>query len=408
MRNKLKIWKLSENQIQQIETSGKVKENFPVYATVSGTVSEKLVAQGESVKQGQPLLKIANLNTVWANFDVYENQIDLFKKGQEISITSKAYVDKEFKATVAFIDPVLDTRTRTVKLRVVLNNPAGFLKPGMFVEGYIKGMISGKEEVLAIPASAVLWTGKRSVVYLKANPNAPIFQMLEVTLGNKVGDFYEIVEGLKAGDEIVTNGTFTVDAAAQLQGKKSMMNKEGGKIATGHEDHLGTKEMTSVKKENHLNMNERITVSKDFQNQLKAVFNEYIKLKDALVKEDSKNGISASKKLLDNLSKVDMKLLENKEVHNHWMSLAKEIKTASTSISNTSNIKEQRNHFKDLSSNLANALEVFGINEKVYHQFCPMADANKGAYWLSTEIKVINPYFGDAMLTCGEVKQVIE
>ena len=402
VRNKLKIWKLSENQIEQIETSGKVKENFPVYATVSGTVSEKLV------KQGQPLLKIANLNTVWANFDVYENQIDLFKKGQEITITSKAYVDKEFKATVAFIDPVLDTRTRTVKLRVVLNNPAGFLKPGMFVEGYIKGMISGKEEVLTIPASAVLWTGKRSVVYLKANPNAPIFQMLEVTLGNKVGDFYEIVEGLKAGDEIVTNGTFTVDAAAQLQGKKSMMNKEGGKIATGHEDHFGTKEMTSVKNENHLNVNERMIVSKDFQNQLKAVFNEYIKLKDALVKEDSKNGISASKKLLDNLSKVDMKLLENKQVHNHWMSLGKEIKTAATSISNTSNIKEQRNHFKDLSSNLANALEVFGINEKVYHQFCPMADANKGAYWLSTEIKVINPYFGDAMLTCGEVKQVIE
>lgn len=186
---------------------------------------------------------------------MYENQIDLFKKGQEISITSKAYVVKEFKAAVAFIDPVLDTRTRTVKLRVVLNNTAVFLKPGMFVEGYIKGITSGKEEVLTIPASAVLWTGKRSVVYLKANPNAPIFQMLKVTLGNKVGDFYEIVEGLKAGDEIVTNGTFTVDAAAQLQGKKSMMNKEGGKTSTGHEGHLGMKEMTSVKNENHLNMN---------------------------------------------------------------------------------------------------------------------------------------------------------
>lgn len=151
-----------------------------------------------------------------------------------------------------------------------------------------------------------------------------------------------------------------------------------------------------------------MTVSKDFKNQLKVVFNEYIKLKDALVKEDSKNGISASKKLLDNLSKVEMKLVENKQVHNHWMSLEKEIKTAATSISNTSNIKEQRNHFKHLSSNLANAIEVFGINEKVYHQFCPMADSNKGAYWLSTEEKVINPYFGDAMLTCGEVKQVIE
>ena len=81
VRNKLKLWKLSENQINQIETSGKVKENFPVYATVSGTVSEKLVEQGDYIKQGQPLLKIANLSTVWANFDVYENQIDLFKKG---------------------------------------------------------------------------------------------------------------------------------------------------------------------------------------------------------------------------------------------------------------------------------------------------------------------------------------
>ena len=120
VRNKLKLWKLSDSQIDQIESSGKVRENFPVYATVSGMVSEKLVEQGDYVKQGQPLLKIANLNTVWANFDVYENQIDAFKIGQEISITTTAYPNKEFQAKVAFIDPVLDTRTRTVTLRAVL------------------------------------------------------------------------------------------------------------------------------------------------------------------------------------------------------------------------------------------------------------------------------------------------
>ena len=103
-----------------------------------------------------------------------------------------------------------------------------------------------------------------------------------------------------------------------------------------------------------------------------------------------------------------MKLLKDEEAHAYWMSLGKLIKTAATSISKTYNIKGQRNHFKELSSNIAIALEVFGINEKVYHQFCPMADNNKGAYWLSKEEKVINPYFGEAMLTCGEVKQVIE
>ena len=115
-----------------------------------------------------------------------------------------------------------------------------------------------------------------------------------------------------------------------------------------------------------------------------------------------------AKSLFNDLSKVDMKLLIDNKAHNHWMSLEKEIKTSATSISNTTNIKEQRNHFKHLSSHLTNAIELFGINEKVYHQFCPMADNNKGAYWLSKEEKVINPYFGDAMLTCGEVKQVIE
>ena len=122
VRNKLKLWKLSDNQINQIEDTGKIKENFPVYATVSGTVTEKLVEQGDYIKQGQPLLKIANLNTVWANFDVYENQIDYFKIGQQVIVTTNAYNNKEFKGEVDFINPVLNAKTRTVILRVVLNN----------------------------------------------------------------------------------------------------------------------------------------------------------------------------------------------------------------------------------------------------------------------------------------------
>ena len=232
--------------------------------------------------------------------------------------------------------------------------------------------------------------------------------MKEIKLGNRVGDAYEILEGLSIGDEIVTNGTFTVDAAAQLQGKKSMMNMSGVKTTTGHEGHLGMDNKTSAENENHSNKNERMKVSVEFQNQLKSVFNEYIKLKDALVKDDSKSVVAESKKLLDNISKVEMKLLNSGETHNHWMSLEKEIKMATVSISKTSDLKEQRSHFKDLTTYLTNAIEVFGINEKVYSQFCPMANNNKGAYWLSKEEKVFNPYYGEAMLTCGEIKQVIE
>jgi Cu(I)/Ag(I) efflux system membrane fusion protein len=408
VRNKLKLWKLSENQINQIEETGKVKENFPVYATVSGTVTEKLVEQGDYIKQGQPLLKIANLNTVWGNFDVYENQIDRFKKGQEVMVTTNAYPNKEFKSKVDFIDPALNTKTRTVTLRVVLNNKDDVFKPGMFVTANIEGVKNKNKEALSIPASAVLWTGERSVVYLKTNPDQPVFEMREVTLGNQIGNEYEVVKGLFAGNEIVTNGAFTVDAAAQLQGKKSMMNKDGGKVMTGHEGHLGMDNNASNKQTDHTNMNERLEVSEKFQQQLNSVYNEYINLKDALVKEDSKGASESVISLLNNLTRVDMKLLSNNKAHNHWMSLEKEIKSSATSISETSDIKAQRDHFKHLSSHLINAVQLFGVNEKVYLEFCPMADNNKGAFWLSKEEKVINPYFGDAMLTCGEVKQIIE
>ncbi|TYP99283.1 Cu(I)/Ag(I) efflux system membrane fusion protein [Tenacibaculum adriaticum] len=408
VRNKLKLWKLSENQINQIEETGKVKENFPVYATVSGTVTEKLVEQGDYIKQGQPLLKIANLNTVWGNFDVYENQIDRFKKGQEVMITTNAYPNKEFKGKVDFIDPVLNTKTRTVTLRVVLSNKDDVFKPGMFVTANIEGSTAKNDEVLSIPASSVLWTGERSVVYLKTNPDQPIFEMREIKLGNQIGNEYEVVEGLFVGNEIVTNGTFTVDAAAQLQGKKSMMNKDGGKVMTGHEGHLGMDNNASNKESDHTNMNERLEVSEKFQEQLNSVYNAYINLKDALVKEDSISTSANATTLLNKLNKVDMKLLSDNKAHNHWMSLEGEIKSSATSISETSDIKSQRDHFKHLSSHLINAVQLFGINEKVYVEFCPMADNNNGAYWLSKEEKVINPYFGEAMLTCGEVKQVIE
>ena len=407
VRNKLKIWKLSDNQVSQIEKTGKVKEIFNVYATVSGTVTEKLVEQGDYIKQGQPLLKIANLNTVWANFDVYENQISLFKKGQNIEIYTNAHPNKKIKGKVSFISPVLNTQTRTVALRAVLNNKKAFFKPGMFVKGHVTLTKKGSKKSLTIPASALLWTGKRSVVYVKIKTNEPVFEMREVSLGNRQGENYEISDGLISGDEIVANGAFTVDAAAQLQGKKSMMNKVGGKVKTGHEGHLGMDNSYSSKESDHANISERLEAPKAFQQQLNKVYDSYINLKNALVRDDTNKGSKDANNLLDNLAQVDMKLIKDK-AHNHWMSLAKEIKSSTTEILKTTDIKEQRNHFKHLSSHLINTVQLFGINEKVYVEFCPMADSNNGAYWLSKEEKVINPYFGDAMLTCGEVKQVIE
>ena len=392
VRNKLKLWKLSENQINQIETSGKVIENFPVYATVSGTVTEKLVEQGDYIKQGQPLLKIANLNTVWANFDVYENQIEQFKKGQEVKVITNAYPNKAFKGTVDFIDPVLNTKTRTVDLRVVLNNKEAIFKPGMFVSAEIESDKINSNEVITVPSSAVLWTGERSVVYIKSNPNEPVFELKEVTLGNKIGDNYEVLDGLSSGNEIVTNGTFTVDAAAQLQGKKSMMNQPVAKEMTINE---GDSKIT------------RLESPKAFQQQLKQVYDNYINLKDALVEDNSEQATSDAKKIISSFHKINMELLTG-EAHKQWMTLEGHIQSSASSISKSPKIKTQRDYFKQLSTHLIKAVQLFGVNEKVYVEFCPMADDNNGAYWLSKEEQILNPYFGDAMLKCGEVKQTIE
>ncbi len=382
VRNKLKLWKLSDNQINQIESSKKVKENFPVYATVSGTVSEKLVEQGDYIKQGQPLLKIANLNTVWANFDVYENQISNFKVGQDITITTNAYPNEVFNTKISFINPVLNPQTRTVTVRAILNNQKELFKPEMFVSGKVDAKVKDAKTQLLIPASAILWTGKRSIVYVKPDANNPIFEMKEIVLGNRLGDNYEVKSGLQSGDEVVTNGVFTIDASAQLQGKKSMMNH---------------------KKE----MSKQFEVSKKFTSQLQTVYDAYIKLKDNLIKSDaelSKNNGSILHKALQN---INIKLLANNEAHTQWMMLNKTLKSSSNAIANSEDIKVQRKQFKILSEHFILAVQSFGINEISYQQYCPMADSDKGAYWLSKEKQVLNPYFGDMMLKCGEVKQVI-
>lgn len=382
VRNKLKLWKLSDNQINQIESSKKVKENFPVYATVSGTVSEKLVEEGDYIGQGQPLLKIANLNTVWANFDVYENQISNFKVGQAIAINTNAYPNDVFNAKISFINPVLNPQTRTVTVRAVLNNRKELFKPEMFVTGKVDAKVKDAKAQLLIPASAVLWTGKRSIVYIKPDADNPIFEMKEIVLGNKLGDNYNVKSGLQSGDEVVTNGVFTIDASAQLQGKKSMMNH---------------------KKE----MSEQFEVSKQFTSQLQTAYDAYIKLKDNLIKSDAELSKNSASTLNKALQKINMKLLTTNEAHKQWMPLNKTLKSSSNAIANSDDIKVQRKQFKILSEHFILAIQSFGINEISYKQYCPMADSDKGAYWLSREKQVLNPYFGDMMLKCGEVKQVI-
>ncbi|WP_330441480.1 efflux RND transporter periplasmic adaptor subunit [Flavobacterium sp. C4GT6] len=414
VRNKLKLWKLSESLIDQIENSGKIRENFPVYATVSGTVFQKMAEEGDYVKQGQPIVKVSDLGTVWAMFDAYERQISQLEEGQKITVTANAYPDKEFEATVSFIDPTLNSKSRTVSVRANLNNKEDLLKPGMFVTAKVNmSKADAMETNITVPATAVMWTGERSLVYVKTNPNEPVFEMREVTLGPKYGEVYTITEGLSSGEEIVTNGTFTIDAAAQLQGKKSMMNASVGKTMTGHENHMdmhGIQESTGDKMNNMelAQISEKIEVSAKFQNQLKQIFDKYLILKDALVKDDVNGAQEAGKQINEFLKKANMNLSSDNKGHEHWITILKELKISVNGIANTSDIVKQRRYFKQLSVHIIRSLLLFESDERGYIQFCPMADNNKGAYWISLEKEIRNPYYGEVMETCGEVKATIK
>ncbi|MBF4983325.1 efflux RND transporter periplasmic adaptor subunit [Nonlabens mediterrranea] len=380
VRNKLKNWKLSDTQINAIEESGTVRENFPIYATVSGTVSEVMAAQGDYVNQGQPIVKLSNLNSVWAEFDAYENQIAQFNIGQKINITTNAYPNKEFEGTISFIDPILNNATRTITVRATLQNKNDLFKPGMFVTGKVKGATQTMENTLTVPASAVLWTGERSLVYVKTNPNEPVFEMREVTLGNRSGETYQVSSGLNNGDEIVTNGTFTVDAAAQLQGKKSMMNQQ---MMQDESAMMGDMEMSFSN-----------AFSSDFDKALPS----YLKMKDALVASDASQVSAFAKATSEKLKAISTDDLGTMEKQH----LTKSIEMLDA-IANNDILENQRSHFVILNENIVPIAMSIENSTNYYIQKCPMANNNKGAVWLSMEEEIRNPYYGDAMLTCGSL-----
>ena len=403
VRNKLKNWKLSDKQIDAIETSGSVRDNFPIYATVSGTVAEVIAKEGDYVKQGQPILRVSNLNSVWAEFDAYENQISNVKESQNIKIVTNAYPNKEFDAKVSFIDPVLNNATRTVTVRATLKNTEGLFKPGMFVNGKLKVLSESNNDLISIPATAVMWTGERSLIYVKTNPNEPVFEMREIVIANRNGEYFTVKEGLENGDEIVTNGTFSVDAAAQLQGKKSMMNKSGGKTTTGHEGHLGMQPTEDEMESSSASAKTRMKFPEKFQTNFSKAIDSYLKLKDAFVSSDAAQVAILAKKVSGEFKSLETeKLGEMEKTH-----VSKSIEMLDL-ISKNDNLENQRAHFVILNENIVPvAMNVEGADPILYVQKCPMANNNKGAVWLSTDKDIRNPYYGDAMLTCGSVIEEI-
>jgi Cu(I)/Ag(I) efflux system membrane fusion protein len=222
-RERLKLWDLTEQQVQQLEESGKPDLHQTIRSPVSGIVLEKMVIAGQSVQAGMTLYRIADLSTIWVYGDVYEYELPFVKVGQPAEIRLSYTPDRIFEAKVAYVYPTLDPKTRTARVRFELaNTPDLSLRPEMYggVELHVP-----LGERLVVPKAAVLDSGRRQLVFVAAGGGrlAP----RDVKIGERLDDWMEVKEGLSPGDHVVTSANFLVDSESQLQGAESMMGMMG-------------------------------------------------------------------------------------------------------------------------------------------------------------------------------------
>lgn len=407
-RGKLKNWKLTNRQIDNIISNEKPIDQFPINADISGYITLKKVNLGDYVNKGQSIYEIANLSKVWVLFDIYESDIPWTKKGGLITFSVASLPGEEFEGKIIYIDPLIDPKTRVAKARLEINNKNLKLKPEMFASGTLQARLPSGSDALVIPKTAVMWTGERSVVYVKeSSGNGISFLMREVKLGPTLGTSYIIEEGLEPGEEIAVNGTFSIDAAAQLAGKPSMMNPEGGPAMTGH-NHGGSVSTPVQTTQYHKVSIKQVNISEEAKKAVQPLFMDYMKIKEALVNDNFKEAQEAATIFQSDLDKINMSVFKGK-AHQIWMDYSTKIKQPIQHSAHFQDIEAMRKAFLPLSNLLIGLAKSFDpLEEAIYIQHCPMADSNKGADWLSLSEDIKNPYFGASMPTCGEVTEALK
>lgn len=228
--NNLADWQVPLAVFQELVKAPDHRQAVDIYASASGLVSELKTHVGEQAVNTimgapTPLYTLVDLSVVWAELEVFESEIRQIKAGQRVKVSVDAFPNEDFSGRIISLSPQINESSRSLKAIVDIKNPQLRLRPGMLARGSVE-LRGPHGPALQIPRSAVLWTGKRSVVFVRETDlSVPVFSYREIELGEMHNEYYEVKSGLQEGEEIVINGTFTLDAAAQLQGKHSMLNR---------------------------------------------------------------------------------------------------------------------------------------------------------------------------------------
>ncbi|TVR86987.1 MAG: efflux RND transporter periplasmic adaptor subunit [Saprospirales bacterium] len=386
-RRKLDNWRMDSSLVEKIIETGHALDILPVYATASGTVRTLNVSEGDMVSRGASLGRVADLSSLWAEFEVPETDLDQVRIGSELTFTTLSVPGHQFSATVYYIDPQVDPVKRTVIARARVSAEQR-LKPEMLIRAYLYSDQSEEEALVQIPASAVLWTGPRSVVWVKVpDRDIPSFEYREVVLQRLSTRRAIIKEGLEVGEQVVSQGAFVIDAAAQLNNQRSMMNRLVG------EDGV------------HVH---RESINPHHNEAAVAFIQEYLRVKAALVESHAEDARYMTRALGEKLENIPG-TIDDSSIRDNWMRWHERAVEAIQTLAESDDISIQREAFENISRALIYWLRHFEIDtDALYLQHCPMAFDNEGADWISTEEEILNPYFGDQMLHCGLVEEVFQ
>jgi RND family efflux transporter MFP subunit len=215
-RQRLKLWDISDEQIKDLDVTGKVSKDLTFYSPITGFVTDRKAFPQTSVTPDTELYTVSDLSTVWADADIYEYEVPFVHIGQRVSLTLSYYPGKTYTGTISYIYPTVDPRTRTVKARIQIANPGFALKPQMFANAQLRVDYGTK---IIVPQEAVLNSGTEQHVFVIHNGG--IFEPRKVTIGPVMDGNAVILSGLKAGETIVVAGNFLIDSESGL---KSAMN----------------------------------------------------------------------------------------------------------------------------------------------------------------------------------------
>ena len=436
LKNKIVLLGAPIKYIENITTKSFVPETFILKSPRSGYIQNLIGNRGKWIKKGQDICSVVNLKKLWIHLDVYENDISHIKYGQEVNIKNKNTKGENLKGKISYISPILNDTTRTLKVRVNINNEAELLKPNMFVSASLNAQVNSKgltispnlkdkwispmhpeiikdnpgkcdvcnmdlikfseyintnptnhQNPLLIPQSSVLITGKRAIVYLKKQNSPSTFEGKTIELGPRTKSHYVVLDGLKEGDIIVTHGAFKIDSALQILAKPSMMSLDN-----------------DIESEKHPPKKETSLFNKALSESLEDFISQYLSIHKYLSNDQYKELNPIIQNMISELEYIDYSELTKNQLTT-FNDVIKRIEANLKLTSKSNNLKNFRRNFLKLSDTIIHFIQKTKYHKlNLYIVHCSMANAS----WIQNNKSINNPYYGRSMLKCGEIKSSIQ